>query len=245
MKKFEVVCFGSAVVDAFVKTDFEENSNNIIIPYGCKMLMKDLYFEIGGGGTNTSVAFSRLGLKTGYIGKVGSDENGNKVLNLLKKEKIVFLGSRVKEETSGFSVVLVSKKLNRSIITYKGINGFEPKEFIITIHCKKRVKKIEEVANKYKKLYWVWNGEAYDVGVKKIQTKSVGLRSFIRTLNLKKKNVLAIGDNYNDKELIEEAQISVSADKSRLKADFYVPLKGKFLPADLLMQQIIRERAKR
>lgn len=123
MKKFEVVCFGSAIVDAFVKTDFKEDSKNIIIPFGCKMLMKDLYFEIGGGGTNTSVAFSRLGLRTGYIGKIGNDKYGEEVLDLLKKEKIIFLGNRVKEETSGFSVVLISEKLNRSILTYKGINN--------------------------------------------------------------------------------------------------------------------------
>ena len=123
MKKFEVVCFGSAVVDAFVKTDFEEDSKNIIIPFGCKMLMKDLYFEIGGGGTNTSVAFSRLGLRTGFIGKTGNDKHGEKVLDLLKKEKITFLGNKVKGETSGFSVVLISKKLNRSIFTHKGINN--------------------------------------------------------------------------------------------------------------------------
>lgn len=122
-KKFDVVCFGSAVVDAFVKTHFKEDSNKIMIPFGCKMLMKDLYFEVGGGGTNTSVAFSRLGLKTGYIGKVGNDKYGEQILDLLKKEKITFLGNKVKGETNGFSVVLISKKLNRSILTYKGINN--------------------------------------------------------------------------------------------------------------------------
>ena len=123
MKKFKVVCFGSAVVDAFVRTNFQEENKNLLIPLGGKMLMKDLYFEIGGGGTNTSVAFSRLGLRTGYIGKVGNDKNGEKVLDLLREEKIIFLGNKVKKETSGFSVVLISEKLNRSILTYKGINN--------------------------------------------------------------------------------------------------------------------------
>ncbi|KKN04822.1 hypothetical protein LCGC14_1093600, partial [marine sediment metagenome] len=50
------------VVDAFVKGNFKEDSKKIMIPFGSKMLMKDLHFEVGGGGTNTSVAFSRLGL---------------------------------------------------------------------------------------------------------------------------------------------------------------------------------------
>jgi ribokinase len=122
-KKFEVVCFGSAVVDAFVKINFKEDSKKIMIPSGSKMLMKDLYFEVGGGGTNTSVAFSRLGLRTGYIGKIGDDKHGEQILDLLKKEKITFLGNKVKGETNGFSVILISKKLNRSILTYKGINN--------------------------------------------------------------------------------------------------------------------------
>ena len=129
-------------------------------------------------------------------------------------------------------------------IKHKDIKGFEPKEFIITIHCKKRVKKIEEVVNRYKKLYWIWNAEAYDIGIREVQTKATGLKSIIRSFKLDKKNVLAIGDNYNDKELLDEANITVSADKSRLNGDFYVPLKGKFLPADLLMQKLIKERVK-
>ena len=126
-------------------------------------------------------------------------------------------------------------------IKHKEIKGFEPKEFLITIHCKKRIKKIEDVVNQYKKLYWIWNNEAYDIGIKKVQTKARGLRKIIKSFKLNKKNVLAIGDNYNDKELLKEVKIAVSADKSRLKGDFYVPLKGKFLPADLLIQKIIKE----
>jgi HAD superfamily hydrolase (TIGR01484 family) len=121
----------------------------------------------------------------------------------------------------------------------KRIKGFEPKEFIITIHCKKRIKKIEDIVSKYKELYTVWNGEAYDIWVKKKQTKATGLRELMKILGLKKKNVLAIGDNYNDKELIDMAGIKISADKSRLKGDYYIPLNGKFLPADVLMDHII------
>lgn len=127
-------------------------------------------------------------------------------------------------------------------IKHKEIKGFEPKEFIITIHCKKRIKRIEEVVNRYKNLYWIWNDEAYDIGIRRVQTKATGLKKIIKLFKLDKKNVLAMGDNYNDEELFREAKISVSADKSRLRGDFYVPLKGKFLPADLLMQKIIKDR---
>lgn len=124
-------------------------------------------------------------------------------------------------------------------VANKNIKGFEPKEFIITIHCTKRVKEIEEIARKEKNLYTVWNGEAYDIGVKKDQTKAVGLRRIMKIFKLKKKNIMAIGDNYNDYELLNVAGIAVSADKSRVEGKFYIPLKGKFLPADKLMQKIL------
>lgn len=122
----------------------------------------------------------------------------------------------------------------------KNIKGFEPKEFIITIHCKDRVKKIEKIMSKERNLYSIWNSEAYDIGVKKIQTKGTGVKEVIKLFKLKKKNVLAVGDNYNDIELLNEAGVTVSADKSRLKADYYVPLKARVLPAGLVMEQVLK-----
>ncbi len=129
----------------------------------------------------------------------------------------------------------------RGIETEKNVKGFEPKEFIITIHCEDRVQKIEKIIAKYKDLYCIWNGEAYDVGVKGIQNKAVGLTSLYKHLKLEQENVLAIGDNLNDKEMIDVAGIAISADKTRVEGDYFVPLKGEFLPADLMMRQIIKE----
>jgi len=133
----------------------------------------------------------------------------------------------------------VFPKLKSAAKNNEKVKGFEPKEFIITIHCTKKVPEIERIVKKTKNLYTIWNGEAYDVGIKKEQTKAVGLRRVMKIFRLKKKNVMAIGDNYNDHELLEETGTPVSADKSRVAGKFYVPLKGKFLPADLLMRKIL------
>ena len=119
------------------------------------------------------------------------------------------------------------------------IKGFEPKEFIITIHCTNKVFEIEEIVGRDKNLYTVWNGEAYDIGVKGQQTKTLGLKKTMEIFKLKKENVMAMGDNYNDTELLEESGIPISADKSRVKGKFYVPLDGEFLPADSLMQKLL------
>ena len=120
------------------------------------------------------------------------------------------------------------------------IKGFEPKEFIISIHCVKRMKEIENIVKKDGGLVTVWNGEAYDILIKKRQSKALGLRHVIKIFKLRKRNVLAIGDNHNDLELLRESGIPVSADRSIVKGKFHVPLEGEFLPADLLMQRILK-----
>jgi len=147
---------------------------------------------------------------------------------------------RIYQHVNSFDALRgVFPKLKSAAKNNKKVRGFEPKEFIITIHCTEKILEIADIVKKAKNLYTVWNGEAYDVGIKKDQTKAVGLRQVMKIFRLKKENVMAIGDNYNDHELLEETGIPVSADKSRVTGKFYVPLKGKFLPADLLMRKIL------
>lgn len=121
----------------------------------------------------------------------------------------------------------------------KDIKGFEPKEFIITIHCEQKVSEIEKLVNEDKNLYTVWNGEAYDVGIKKHQTKALGLRKLMKILKLKKENTMALGDNYNDQELLAQSGTPISADKTRVSGKFFTPLLGEFLPADNLMAHLL------
>ncbi len=127
---YDVITVGSATVDVFIDTDSElitikssEREEELLVyPAGTKLLINNLNFTIGGGGTNTAVSFSRLGSKVGYIGKLGNDENANLVLKLLSKEKVDFLGSYGKGKT-GYSVILDSIEHDRTILTFKGSNN--------------------------------------------------------------------------------------------------------------------------
>ncbi|MDD5192364.1 MAG: carbohydrate kinase family protein [Candidatus Nanoarchaeia archaeon] len=121
--KFDIVTFGSAVIDVFVNTDVFEKHGFMHYPIGEKILIKELRFDWGGAGTNTAVAFSRLGFKTGCISELGLDENGKKIFDSLKKEKVEFLGKVVKGELSGYSVILDSSGGERTILTYKGASN--------------------------------------------------------------------------------------------------------------------------
>ncbi len=126
--KYEIVTIGSATVDHFADTDSEliridtrsSHEELIAFPLGSKLLIRELKTTTGGGGTNTAVAFSRLGLNTAFLGKLGDDASAAFVLDRLKAEGVDFIGARGGQ--TGLSVILNSIKDDRSILAYKGAN---------------------------------------------------------------------------------------------------------------------------
>ena len=122
---YDIITIGSASIDIWVKSHYEvahvKNHLDIGFRKGAKILADKFQITTGGGGTNTAVAFSRLGLKTGYIGSIGNDTAGKIILDDLKKEKVDFLGS-IKKMSSGHSVVLAGVG-DRTILAFKGANN--------------------------------------------------------------------------------------------------------------------------
>ncbi|MBR9692749.1 carbohydrate kinase family protein [Candidatus Woesearchaeota archaeon] len=124
----DVVTMGSATQDVFAKTDAETIKicqhqlceTLLAYPLGGKILVKEIDFQIGGGGTNTATTFARQELKTGWIGKIGKDPAGLSVTKFLKEENITYLGG-VGNQT-GFSIILDSEAEDRTILTFKGAN---------------------------------------------------------------------------------------------------------------------------
>lgn len=119
MKHYNVISVGSGLVDAFIPEGFKEEKGKISFLVGTKILIETIDFSTGGGGINSASCFSSLGLKTGFLAKIGGGYNGKIVLRELKKRKIDFLGVASKEHT-GYSIILQSEKRNRTILTFKG-----------------------------------------------------------------------------------------------------------------------------
>jgi len=131
---YDIITVGSNTLDAFVHTNAKlvkiqqpKNKKNkqkdelcLAYPLGAKILITRLEFHLGGGGTNTAASFKKLGLKTAYLGKIGHDENGVKILNEIHKLGFDFIGAFGK--TSGYSVILDSIAHDRTILTHKGSN---------------------------------------------------------------------------------------------------------------------------
>lgn len=130
---FDVIAVGSACVDVFVKTDAETVEMHGVVggqkidlrllayPLGSKIVMSQLDIHTGGGGTNVAATFSKLGLKTGFVGKVGSDQHGPLIMNWLAENTITFLGQRGGQ--TGYSVILDSQADDRTILVFKGCNN--------------------------------------------------------------------------------------------------------------------------
>lgn len=129
---YDIITTGSALKDIFLDTGLKEmkkdKKNFMAYPVGSKIAIKDMKFSFGGGGTNTAVGFSRLGLKTAYLGKVGNDNSTKEILDLLKKEKVDFIGKK-ENSNLGHSIILDSFERNRTILTFKGpSNNLKPSE---------------------------------------------------------------------------------------------------------------------
>jgi len=124
---FDVICMGSATIDLFVNINqkFKE------CDAGEKVLIGDLDHKTGGGGTNSAVSLSRLGLKTAYLGKLGDDHNAERILKELKQEKVKIIPVKKSKKRTSFSVVMESsKEKDRIIYTYKGAsNDLSLKDF--------------------------------------------------------------------------------------------------------------------
>ena len=124
---YDVITVGSATVDAFTNTGsklFQRSrfKKYVAVPFGTKIVINDLKFDIGGGGTNTAVALSRLGLKVSYIGAIGRGTNSKRVINLLQKENIDTSFIQNDFGRTGFSVILDAVGHDRTILTFKGNN---------------------------------------------------------------------------------------------------------------------------
>jgi len=121
----DITTVGSATEDVFIRTENPEiikkkSVHEVCYPIGTKIIVDDIYFSTGGGGTNTAVSFSRLGLKTAYLGKIGNDKSAREVLRDLEAEKVKFIG-KCENGHTGYSVILIGLEEDRTILAYKGM----------------------------------------------------------------------------------------------------------------------------
>ncbi|MDD4990398.1 MAG: carbohydrate kinase family protein [Candidatus Pacebacteria bacterium] len=135
---FDVITFGSATNDIFLKLPEDKNIKNtengirdfFCLALGEKILVEDMEVFSGGGGTNVACGLSALGLKTAYLGKVGNDSAGRLVINDLERYSVsVQLLKKDKSLPTAVSFILSSGH-DRTILVFRGACHFLNKEEI-------------------------------------------------------------------------------------------------------------------
>lgn len=125
---YDVITVGSATIDCFVDTGnrlFKSSKKKCVeVPFGSKILVENLNINTGGGGTNCAVSLSKLGLKTAWIGKIGTGPNSERVMEELKQNNVdTKFVKRKKGSRTGYSVILDAKGHDRTILAFKGSNN--------------------------------------------------------------------------------------------------------------------------
>ncbi len=115
-----IITFGSATNDIFL-TLAEKGG---VVP-GAKVKVERLATFSGGGGTNVACGLAKLGFKTTYLGKIGDDSMGQKVVDELQKCRVnsLLVKKDVKRQTA-LSVVVSSKGEDRAALVYHGACHF-------------------------------------------------------------------------------------------------------------------------
>jgi ribokinase len=114
--KFDVIGFGALNVDKLCHV-------NRIACGGEESFVVSIGEAAGGSAANTIVGLARLGMKTGFIGKVANDHEGQLLLNDFKKEGVNTEGITVVEQgRSGNVTAFVDKTGERALYVHPSVN---------------------------------------------------------------------------------------------------------------------------
>lgn len=94
--KYDFIAVGDTVVDDFIKLkdatvhcDINDANCTITMRFADKIPFESSTVVYGvGNAANAAVSAVRLGLKTAFVSNVGADENGNKIIDYFKKQKL-------------------------------------------------------------------------------------------------------------------------------------------------------------
>ena len=122
----DVVSIGAATADIFITSrSFTLQGDHLILPNSSKNEISHQLVCSGGGATNSSVAFSRLGLHSACVSLVGPDPISTYVLNDLDHDHVTKYIARDNHDNTDFSVILISPDGGRIVLVNRGTTRLE------------------------------------------------------------------------------------------------------------------------
>jgi sugar/nucleoside kinase (ribokinase family) len=113
----DVLCVGQLVADILVKpvdsVDFSVDTQKIDL----------IEVKNGGDCLNTAIGLAKLGNKVGFVGKIGNDQFGDFLTDVIKQYDIDIKGLKIADNVATSAVVvLISKSGERTFLYYGGAN---------------------------------------------------------------------------------------------------------------------------
>ena len=121
----------------------------------------------------------------------------------------------------------------------KRIRGFEPKMFILTLHSDQmeEIPSLVTEADPEGELYCLWTNEGYDVG-SRTMSKGRGIEKLAQHLNIRPKEIMTTGNNYNDAEMLQVGT-GVTFEPERVEADYFIEHQRDQLGGELLTEFLL------
>jgi len=136
---FEVITFGSATWDIFlkmgkdqiIKSDKFPSGSGVGFDLGKKIDVEDMYFSFGGGGMNSAATFKKQGFKVAYCGSVGDDIPGLHIISEMERMGIGTNFIQKNEKPTNNSVILITSDIERTVLAYRGASEDLNKEEVL------------------------------------------------------------------------------------------------------------------
>jgi HAD superfamily hydrolase (TIGR01484 family) len=132
----------------------------------------------------------------------------------------------------------IKEEMKKMMANDKRIRGFEPKMFILTVHCDQ----MEEIPNLVKRmagdsLYCLWTNEGYDIGSKEM-SKGKAIANLAKELGIEPKQIMTTGNNYNDEEMLQIGK-GVSVNPERVKGEYFIDHQSEELGGEILVDFLL------
>ncbi len=136
---FEIITFGSATWDIFLKiekgnvlkNDKLPSGTGVTFDLGAKIDINDMYFSFGGGGMNTAFTFKKQGFNVAYCGSVGNDIPGKDIIAEMEKNGIGTEFIQRNDKPTNNSVILNTSEDDRTVLAFRGASELLDKEEIL------------------------------------------------------------------------------------------------------------------
>lgn len=96
----------------------------LCLPFGEKINIKEVHYDIGGSAANVAVGLSRQGFNIGACTAIGKDEKGREIFEKLGKENVGLSAiCKISGIKSSFSII-INFKGERTILVHRGLSDY-------------------------------------------------------------------------------------------------------------------------